>query len=92
MKISAKKLQSQVHRTVTSRKVTQDNGNINNFRKGSHRFCRQCVRILLFLTTEISKTTIWKTTFVSGHLDTVQSQQTNLQSGVVTRKIAFSVL
>jgi len=31
---------------------------------------------LLFLTTGIKKTSVWKTVFVSEHLDTVQSQFT----------------
>jgi len=41
-----KKKQSQVqtiHRTVTGRNVTQDNGNINNFWKGSYWLCCQCL-------------------------------------------------
>jgi len=46
MRKSAKKQQSQIQtiqRTVTSRNVTQDNGNINNFWKGSRWFYRQCL-------------------------------------------------
>jgi len=46
MRKSAKKQQSQIQtiqRTVTSRNVTQDNGNINNFWKGNRCFCRQCL-------------------------------------------------
>jgi len=61
MRKSAKKQQSQIQtiqRTVTSRNVTQDNGNINNFWKGNRCFCRQCLRnedLVLFLTTRIKK-------------------------------------
>jgi len=33
----------------TSRNVTQDNGNINNFWKGSRWFCRQCPGSFCFL-------------------------------------------
>jgi len=43
---SAKTQQSHVQmiqRIVTSRNVTQDNGNTNNFWKGSRWFCRQCL-------------------------------------------------
>ena len=47
MRKSAKKQQSQIQRTVTSRNVTQDNGNMNNFWKGSRWFCRQCVEFAL---------------------------------------------
>jgi len=46
MRKSAKKQQSQIQtiqRTVASRNVTQDNGNINNFWKGNRWFCRQCL-------------------------------------------------
>ena len=45
------KQQSQVQtiqRIVTSRKVTQNNGNINNFWKGSRWFCRQCLRTFCY--------------------------------------------
>jgi len=56
---SAKKQQSQVEtiqRTVTSRNVTQNNSNINNFWKDSCWFCRQCLRIFCyFLRTESRK-------------------------------------
>jgi len=44
MSKSEKKQQSQVQtiqRTVPSRNATQDNGNINNFWKGSRWFCFQ---------------------------------------------------
>jgi len=44
MRKSLKKQQSQVQmiqKTVTSRNVTQDNDNINNFCKGSCWFCHQ---------------------------------------------------
>jgi len=46
MRKSAKKQQSQVQtiqRTVSSRNVTQDNGNINNFWKDCCWFCLQCL-------------------------------------------------
>jgi len=42
MRILAKNQQSQIQtiqRTVTSRNVTQDNGNIHKFWKGSRWFC-----------------------------------------------------
>jgi len=47
MRKFAKKQQSQVQKiqwTVPSRNATQDNGNINNFWKGSRWFCLQCLR------------------------------------------------
>jgi len=47
MRKSAKKQQSQLQamkRTVTSENVTQGNGNISNFWKGSRWFCSQCLR------------------------------------------------
>jgi len=51
MRKSAQKQQSQIQtiqRTVTSRNVTQDNGNINNFWKGNRWFCHQCLRIFCY--------------------------------------------
>jgi len=51
MRKSAKKQQSQLQtlqRTVTSRNVTQDNGNINKFWDGSRWFCRQCLSIFCY--------------------------------------------
>jgi len=42
MRKSAKKQQSQIQRTVTSRNVTQDNGNINNFWKVSISESKNC--------------------------------------------------
>jgi len=50
MKKSANKHQSQVQtikRTFTGRKESQDNGNINNFGKGSRWTYRQCLRTLV---------------------------------------------
>jgi len=59
MRESAKKQQSQVQtiqRTVTSGNVTQDNGNLNNFWKGSRWFCRQCLgSFVIFLWPEPTK-------------------------------------
>jgi len=55
----------------TSRNVIQDNGNMNNFSKGSRWFCRQFLGT--FLTTRIKKMVVWKTTSVSEHLNTNQS-------------------
>ena len=59
MSKSAKKQQSQVQtiqRRVTSRSVTRDNDNINNFWKGSLWFCRQCLRTFrYFLRPESRK-------------------------------------
>jgi len=60
MRKSAKKQQSQVQtiqRTVTSRNVTQDNGNINKSGKGGRWFAvtRQCLRTYYFLRTESRK-------------------------------------
>jgi len=46
MRKSAKKQQSQVQTiqsTVLSRNATQDNCNINKFRKSSRWFCLQCL-------------------------------------------------
>jgi len=37
-----------IQRTVTCRNVTQDNGNTNNFWKGNHWFCRQCLRTFCY--------------------------------------------
>jgi len=51
MRKSAKKQQSQIQmiqRTVANRNVTQDNGNINNFWKGSRWFCRQRLRTFCY--------------------------------------------
>jgi len=51
MRKSAKIQQSQVQtikRTVTGEKESQDNGNINNFWKGSGWFSRQCLRTLCY--------------------------------------------
>jgi len=80
MRKSVKKQQSQVQtikRTVSSRDITQENGNINNFLE------RQLLVLLsmpedlsLFLTTRIKKMAVWKTTFVSKHLNPDQSQLT----------------
>jgi len=50
MKKLAKKQQSQVQtikRTFTGIKESQDNGNINNFWKGSHWIYRQCLTIFV---------------------------------------------
>jgi len=69
MSKSEKKQQSQVQtiqRTVPSRNATQDNGNINNFWKGSRWFCFQ--RPFVISYDRIKKMAIWKTTFVSEHL------------------------
>jgi len=59
MKKSAKKQQVQVQmiqRIIASRNVTQDNGNTNNFWKGSRWFCRQCLRtVCYFLQPESRK-------------------------------------
>jgi len=56
---SAKKQQSQIQtiqRTIIIRNVTQDNGKINNFQKGSRWFCRQCLRsFCCFLRPESRK-------------------------------------
>jgi len=46
-----------IQRKVTSRNVTQDNVNINNFWKGSRWFCPS-EALLLFLTTRIKKMTV----------------------------------
>jgi len=51
MRKSAKKQQSQVQtiqRIVSSRNVTQDSGNINNFWKGSRCFFRQRLRTFCY--------------------------------------------
>jgi len=64
-----------IQRTFTSRNVNHDNGNINNFWKGS-RWPSLPEDLLLFLTTRIKKTAVWKTTFVFENLDTDQSQLT----------------
>jgi len=59
LEIISEKQQSQVQaiqRTVTSRNVAQDNCNINNFWKGSRRFCRQCrMTFCYFLQPESRK-------------------------------------
>jgi len=52
MRKSAKKQQSQlqkIQRTVTSKKVTQDNGKTNKFWKESRWFCRQCLRTFCYV-------------------------------------------
>jgi len=76
MRKSAKKQQSQIQtiqRTATSRNVTQDNGNINNFWKSNRWFCRQCLRPFV-ISYDQKKMAVWKTTFVSEHLKADQSQ------------------
>jgi len=75
---STKKQRSQdqtIQRTVTSRNVTQDNGNIKNLWKGS-RWSSIPEGLLLFLTTRIKKMADWKTTFVSERLNKDQTQLT----------------
>ena len=55
MRKSAKKQQSQaqtIQRTVTGIKESQDNGNINNFWKGSRWFCLQCLRTLCYFVRQ----------------------------------------
>jgi len=79
---SVKKRQSQVQtiqRKVNSRKVTQ----VMHFRKYDQIPEMQSLVLLLvpggplsFLTTGIKKTSVWKTTLVSEHFDTDQSQMT----------------
>ena len=73
MRKLAKKQQSHVQTiqiTATSRNVTQDNGNGNNFLKGSRWFCHQCLRTFCyFIRPESRKMALWKTTFVSEHLN-----------------------
>jgi len=52
MRKLAKKQQLQVQTiqiTVATRNVTQDNGNMNNFWKGSRWFFRQCLRTLSYI-------------------------------------------
>jgi len=80
MRKSAKKQLSQVQtiqRTVISRIVTQDNDNTNNFWKGSGWFCRQCLRAFAISCGQNQENgCVWKTTFVSEHLNTDLSQLT----------------
>ena len=75
-----KKQQTQIQTnqiTVTTRKVTQDTGNINNFwKRQSLVFLSMPEDLLLFLTTRINKMAVWKTTYVSEHLNTDQYQLT----------------
>ena len=50
-----------IQRIVTTRNVTQDYGNINNFWKGSHWFCHQCLRTFCyFLPPESRKCVLGK--------------------------------
>ena len=84
MRISAKKQQPKVQtiQRTAIRDVTQHNGNINNFWKGSRWFC--CHKdLLLFHTTRIKKMAVWKTSFVSEHLKTDQFQLTKCFALVV---------
>jgi len=59
MRKSAKNQQSQVQkikRTLTGKKESQDNSNINNFWKGNGWFYPQCLRTLCyFLRSELRK-------------------------------------
>ena len=57
MKKSANK-QSQaetIQRTITSRNVIQDNGDINNFWKGNHWFCCQCLMTYCYFFRQESR-------------------------------------
>ena len=63
-----------MQRTATTRNLTQDNRNINNFWKGSRWFFPSMPEdLLLFLTTRIKKMAVWKIAFVSEHFNTDQS-------------------
>ena len=79
MRNSAKKQQSQVQtiqRAVHSRNATQDNGNINNFWKGS-RLAFNVWGPFVVSYDRIKKMAVCKTTFVSEHLNTDQFPLTN---------------
>jgi len=55
MRKSVKKQQSQVQtiqRIVTCRNITQDNGNVKDFWKGSRWFCCHCLKTFYFLWPE----------------------------------------
>jgi len=88
MRKSAKKQQFQVQmiqRTVTHRNVTQDNGYITTLEGQSLVLPSMHDDLLLFLTTRIKKMAVWKTTFVSEHLNTNQSQLTKCFAQVLHR-------
>jgi len=76
MRKSAKKQQTQVQtiqKTVTGRNVVLYKQILE---RQSLVLLLMPGNLSLFLTTGIRKTAVWKTTFVSEHLDTVQSQST----------------
>ena len=69
-------------RAVTLRKSAKKQ-HTNNFWKDSRRFCLQCLRTFCYFFQQNQKMAVWKTTFVSEHLNTDQSQLTKCFTLVV---------